>query len=320
MPISFTGIPSSRAIASAIPPFAVPSSFVSTMPVTGAASANSRAWRRPFCPVVASTSAASRAARRRAACRSRGAPSRARPSGRPACAGARRCRRSRRRRRSRARGAPPRTRPSPGREPGAPVTISQPARSAHSSSCSTAAARNVSAAPSTTVEPLLLAQVPGELADRRRLAGAVDARDHDHRRALAQVDPRVAGRAPRRRAARRAGACSCSPPESSPARRLVLEPLDDLGGRRRPDVGHDQRLLEALPALVVERVEQRRLDLGAERLARLREVLAQAPEEAAALLRLLVGDCVGGAGAAPGDRSGRRRSSRAPWRCATIAE
>ena len=43
--------------------------------------------------------------------------------------------------------------------------------------------------------------------------------------------------------------------------------LDDLGGRARADVGHDQRLLEALPGLLVERaLEQRRLDLGAERL------------------------------------------------------
>ena len=43
------------AIASAIPPFAVPSSLVSTMPVTSTASPNSFACRRPFWPVVAST-------------------------------------------------------------------------------------------------------------------------------------------------------------------------------------------------------------------------------------------------------------------------
>jgi hypothetical protein len=53
--MSFTGSPSSPAIASAIPPFAVPSSFVSTMPVTGTACEKSWAWRSPFCPVVAST-------------------------------------------------------------------------------------------------------------------------------------------------------------------------------------------------------------------------------------------------------------------------
>ena len=37
-----------------MPPFAVPSSFVSTIPVTRAASVNSLACCKPFCPVVAS--------------------------------------------------------------------------------------------------------------------------------------------------------------------------------------------------------------------------------------------------------------------------
>ena len=67
--------------------------------------------------------------------------------------------------------------------------------------------------------------------------------------------------------------------------RLALEPLDHLGGRAGADVGEDQRLLEALPRLLVElALEQRRLDLGRQRLARLAHVLAQPPEEAAALL------------------------------------
>ena len=64
---------------------------------------------------------------------------------------------------------------------------------------------------------------------------------------------------------------------------LGLEPLDDLGGGGRAHVGVDQRLLEPLEGLVVERLEDRRLELRAERLARLRHVVAQAPEEAAAL-------------------------------------
>ena len=51
----------------------------------------------------------------------------------------------------------------------------------------------MSAAPITTVRPSVLAQVPGELADRRRLAGAVDADDEDHGRLVAQVDAVVAG-------------------------------------------------------------------------------------------------------------------------------
>ena len=53
-PISFTGSPRSFAIASAIPPLAVPSSFVSTTPDRSTESANTCAWRRPFWPVVAS--------------------------------------------------------------------------------------------------------------------------------------------------------------------------------------------------------------------------------------------------------------------------
>ena len=55
MPMSLTGMPSSPAMASAMPPLAVPSSFVRTMPSTGTASEKSLAWRRPFWPVVAST-------------------------------------------------------------------------------------------------------------------------------------------------------------------------------------------------------------------------------------------------------------------------
>src|SRR5262249_55328221 len=54
-PTSFTGTPSSRCTAITMPPLAVPSSLVSTMPVTSTTSANTRAWRRPFCPVVASS-------------------------------------------------------------------------------------------------------------------------------------------------------------------------------------------------------------------------------------------------------------------------
>ena len=153
------------------------------------------------------------------------------------------------------------------------------------SSCSTAAARKVSAAPSTTVLPSSLLQVPGELADRRRLAGAVDADGHDHRRVVAYVDAVLA----------RAGDAGEQLDEPLLQRlaaldhargRLLLELADDLRGRRRADVGHDQRLLQALPRLVVERVEERRLDLGRQRLARLGHVLAQALEEPAALLGL----------------------------------
>jgi hypothetical protein len=80
-----------------------------------------------------------------------------------------------------------------------------------------------------------------------------------------------------RRAARR-------PPGSGVG--LLLELGDDLRGGRRADVGHDQRLLQALPGLVVDvALEQRRLDLGRERHARLGHVVAQAAEEAPLGLR-----------------------------------
>ena len=54
-PTSLTGTPSSRWTATTMPPLAVPSSLVSTMPVTSTTSANTRAWTRPFWPVVASS-------------------------------------------------------------------------------------------------------------------------------------------------------------------------------------------------------------------------------------------------------------------------
>ena len=54
MPISLIGMPSSCAIAIAMPPLALPSSFVRTSPVTSAACVKRRACCRPFWPVVAS--------------------------------------------------------------------------------------------------------------------------------------------------------------------------------------------------------------------------------------------------------------------------
>ena len=78
--------------------------------------------------------------------------------------------------------------PRPGSAPGSPVTISQPgrrprpraARSRRRGRC-----RRRRAGRSAQ----LLAQLPGELADRRRLAGAVDADGHDHGRLRRHVDP-----------------------------------------------------------------------------------------------------------------------------------
>ena len=66
---------------------------------------------------------------------------------------------------------------------------------------------------------------------------------------------------------------------------LLLELRDHLGRGAGADVGVDQRLLEALPGLLVQiALEERGLDLRAQRLARLAHVLAHAAEEAAAAL------------------------------------
>ena len=138
-----------------MPPLAVPSSLVRTMPV------DRRPPRENSLRLAQAVLAGGRVDHqqrlvrraRRAAWRSRGAPSPARPSGRPGCAGARRCRRSPRRRRARGPAATASKATAPGSEPSGPVTISHPARSAQPRSCSTAAARKVSAAPSTTFLP-----------------------------------------------------------------------------------------------------------------------------------------------------------------------
>ena len=124
----------------------------------------------------------------------------------------------------------------------------------------------------------MLGELARELADRRRLPGAVDADDQDHarlavereRRRLAEerldlLDERllqVAGHAAR------------------------LESADELCGRRHADVAGDQRLLEPLPRIVVRRVEGGRGELGRERTPALCERIAHAREESG-LLRLV---------------------------------
>ncbi len=89
-PMSLIGNPSSFRIARTMPPLAVPSSLVSTTPVTPTASVNCLACRSPFWPVVASSTRRPRSADL-VAVRLRGAPSAAHPSGSPSCAAARPC-------------------------------------------------------------------------------------------------------------------------------------------------------------------------------------------------------------------------------------
>ena len=153
----------------------------------------------------------------------------------------------------------------------------QPARSAQISSCSSAAARNVSAAPSVTVRPDSRS-FDGELADRRRLAGAVDADDEDDGGRVRDVERRRLAEQRRDLLGERLAELGQLLPR--------LEPPDQLGRRAHADVGVDQRLLEPLPRGVVGRVERRDLDLLGQRAPRLAERVAQPAEEPA--LRLVV--------------------------------
>ena len=127
----------------------------------------------------------------------------------------------------------------------------------------------------------LLLQVPGELADRRRLAGAVDADDQDQRRPLLDVEADAVAAAELGEQLDQPGA-DCVTALELAALDLGLEPADDVGGRPGADVGHDQGLLKPFERLGVERLEQARADLGSERLAARPQALAQAPEYAAA--------------------------------------
>src|SRR3954454_3337229 len=137
----------------ATPPFAKPSSFVSTTPVTPTASPNSRACWTPFCPVVASTT--SRV--------SWGAPSRRPPmtrrtfassSIRFVCVWRRPAVSTTTTSRPRAKAASTASyATAAGSAPRSEPTKSAPARCAQISSCSSAAARYVSAAATTTERP-----------------------------------------------------------------------------------------------------------------------------------------------------------------------
>ena len=217
MPMSFTGMPSSPAMASAMPPFAVPSSFVRTIPSTGTASEKSLAWRRPFWPVVASTVSS-------VSCGALGhllADDAAdlaqlghevvlvvQPPGRVddddvgaalAAAG----------------DGVERDRPGIGPLRAGDDLAAGALRPALEL-LDGGGAEGVGGA-EHDVEAELALQVPGELADRRRLAGAVDADGHDHRRLVAHVDrARRLGGARSRPGARRAGS---SAPRRPPARR-----------------------------------------------------------------------------------------------------
>ena len=128
----------------------------------------------------------------------------------------------------------------------------------------------------------MLGQPRRELADRRRLAGAVDADDEDHGRLVSDVEDR--------RLAEELGHLLRERRVQIRELAARLEPAHELGGRADADVARDQRLLEPLPVGVVAGVERRRRgELAGQRPARLRERVAQPREEPAAAAPLGLG-------------------------------
>ena len=132
----------------------------------------------------------------------------------------------------------------PGRRPDLCFTSGIPSRSAQTSSCSTAAARNVSAAARTT-DFRGGDGARGELRGRRRLARSVHA-DHEDDVRRAGARPVGPGTVSRRAisAFRTRRTTSASAGVAPPG--LLAHGRDELGGRRRPDVGRKERLLERL--------------------------------------------------------------------------
>ena len=112
----------------------------------------------------------------------------------------------------------------------------------------------------------VLPQPLGQLADRRRLAGAVDADDEQN----ARVGPYVENRrvAQERRDLFRQRGVEIGQIRTS------FEPPDELGRRGHADVGADQRFLEPLPCSGVTWIERGRRELCGERRAALRERVA----------------------------------------------
>src|SRR5439155_1337378 len=127
----------------------------------------------------------------------------------------------------------------------------------------------------------VLAQLVRELADGRRLPGAVHADDEDHGRRVVYVEYR--GISEERGDLVREG--------SVELRQILacLEPADQLRGRAHAHVRVDERFLEPLPRRVVGGVERGDLQLLGQGAPRLAERVSQAAEEAALRLGRLVG-------------------------------
>ena len=238
-------------MARAIPPLAVPSSLVSTTPVTPTAAANCLAWIRPFCPVVASmTSSTSVTWPGRAL----GHPAHlfqllhqvdlgvepAGGVGQHEVGLPGRGPLARRRRR-----------PRPGRRPRCPRTRSAPTRLAHSSSWSAAAARKVSPAAMTTERPAAASRRPSLPMVVVLPTPLTPTNSHT----LGPPGSKCRSRSP------------CEPVDEVGLRArstqllgvgdaVLLDPaaqvVEHRGGRADADVGADQRLLEVVPGLLVD--------------------------------------------------------------------
>ena len=130
--------------------------------------------------------------------------------------------------------------------------------------------------------PAVLSEPRRELADRRRLARAVDADDEDHGGLVGNVEDRSL--------AEELGYLLGQRRVQVRELATRLEPPHELGRGADADVAGDERLLELLPVGVVPRVEGgRRRELARERSARLRERVAQPREEPATVLLVGIG-------------------------------
>ena len=117
----------------------------------------------------------------------------------------------------------------------------------------------------------VLPQPLSQLADRRRLAGAVDTDDEQNARVGAHVESRRVTQECRDLFRQ----CGVEIDQI----RTSFEPPDELGRRRHADIGSDQRFLEPLPRSGVTWIERRRRELCSEGRAALRERVAKPREQ-----------------------------------------